>query len=394
MSSASISPQVLATRSAEVVEAVTHAVACHILPSWAWLMAEHRRREQGAFRARMVERVLELAAAGEPFTDHDLEPYQAFGAQFARHGVPLRVLTAAFDVGSGTIIRESWRIVSPGHFAEMTEFTGSAARMMKRAQHAAIRAYLEAGRTGSQPRSTRWVLAEALIAGQPAADVAQATGHALAAGYAVMACAVSPRNAGALRGPAVSQAIESFPGTLYCGDDSRLVILIPVPATGQAAGATAAELADRLCSLAGQRVYAAHAFQPGLASIPASLDEARGALCLAMAVPDGERRLYRMDDLLVELAISRQPAIRRRLAGLLAPLEEGTDLRRTLEVLLACNLDRERAAGRLCIHRRTLRYRVDRIRELCGIDPDSVPGLQLLRAALTASRLPADEITG
>jgi len=341
----------------------------------------------------MVERVLELAAAGEPFTDDDLHSYQAFGAQFARHGVPLQVLTAAFDVGSGTIIRESWRIVSPGHFAEMTEFTGAAARMLKRAQHAAIRAYLEAGRTGSEPRSTRWVLAEALIAGQPASGVAQAAGQRLAPSYAVLACAVSPVEAGALRGPAVSQAIESLPGALYCGDESRLVILVPVAASARAAEATAAELADRLCSLAGQQVYTAHAFQPGLASIPAAVDEARGALCLAMAIPDGERRLYRLDDLLVELAISRQPAIRQRLAGLLAPLEQGTDLRRTLEVLLACNLDRERTARRLCIHRRTLRYRVDRIRELCGIDPDSVPGLQLLRAALTARRLAAQEMT-
>jgi hypothetical protein len=98
-----------------------------------------------------------------------------------------------------------------------------------------------------------------------------------------------------------------------------------------------------------------------------------------------------MDDLLVELAISRQPDICQRLAALLSPLEEGTDLRHTLEVLLACNLDRERAARELCIHRRTLRYRVDRIRDLSGIDPDSVRGLQLLRTALTAARLPTAE---
>jgi DNA-binding PucR family transcriptional regulator len=108
-----------------------------------------------------------------------------------------------------------------------------------------------------------------------------------------------------------------------------------------------------------------------------------------MAIPDADRRLYRIDDLLVELAIFRQPDIRRRLAGLLSPLEAGTDLRQTLMVLLACNLDRERAARELCIHRRTLRYRIDRIRDLSGIDPDSLSGLQLLRAALTAARLPA-----
>jgi sugar diacid utilization regulator len=167
--------------------------------------------------------------------------------------------------------------------------------------------------------------------------------------------------------------------------------LFPAGSSQQQAEATAAELAGRLCALAGQQVCAAQAYQPGLARIPAALDEARNALCLAMAIPDRDHRPYRMNDLLVELAISRQPDIRQRLTDLLSPLEAGADLPHTLEVLLACNLDRERAARELCIHRRTLRYRVDRIRDLSGIDPDSVHGLQLLRAALTAARLPAPE---
>ena len=87
-------------------------------------------------------------------------------------------------------------------------------------------------------------------------------------------------------------------------------------------------------------------------------------------------------------AIARQPDIKQRLAALLAPLDAGQDLHRTLEALFACNLDRERTASKLCIHRRTLRYRMDRIRDLSGIDPDSTHGIQLLRAALTATRLP------
>jgi sugar diacid utilization regulator len=105
------------------------------------------------------------------------------------------------------------------------------------------------------------------------------------------------------------------------------------------------------------------------------------------ATPDAECRPYREDALLVELAIARQPDIRARLAALLAPLDAGSDLYRTLEVLFACDLDRERTAAALCIHRRTLRYRLDRIRDLSGIAPDSLRGAQLLRAAVTAARL-------
>jgi DNA-binding PucR family transcriptional regulator len=58
-----------------------------------------------------------------------------------------------------------------------------------------------------------------------------------------------------------------------------------------------------------------------------------------------------------------------------------------VEVLLACNLDRERTARELHIHRRTLRYRMVRIREMSGIDLDTAHGVQLFRAALTAARL-------
>jgi hypothetical protein len=340
----------------------------------------------------MVERVLRLAATGEPFSDDDLQSYESMGALFARHDVPLGVLKGAFDVGAAAITGESWRIAPAGHFAEMTQFTCSAARMLEQAQQTSVRAYLEADRTGSDTQPVRWALAEALIAGEPALAVAQAAGERLAPSYLVLACtAASPAQADALQGPSISKAIESVPGVLYCGDRSRLAVLFPVEASLRQAEAAAAELVGRLCALTGQPVYAAQAYEPGLAGIPASLDESCSVLCLVMAIPDAGRRLYQMDDLLVELAISRQPDIRQRLVALLSPLKAGPDLRHTLEVLLACNLDRERAARELCIHRRTLRYRVDRIRDLSGIDPDSVPGLELLRAALTASRLPAPE---
>jgi hypothetical protein len=385
-------PQVLAERSAEVAEAVTRAVASHIVPSSAWLSAEHHGRERELMRTRMVERVVELAASGEPYSHDDLLLYENLGRLFARHGVPLRVLMDAFDVGITAITGESWRIAPAGRFAEMAQFTDRAGRLMNQARQVSASAYLEAGQSGSNRRPVRWALAEALIAGESAVPAAQAAGTELAPGYLVMACAVaSPARSGALDGPEIGQAVEDVPGALYCAEQSRLIILLPVQASHRSAEAAAATLTSRLCALAGRPVRAAHAYRPGLASIPAALDEARRALRLALAIPDAGHRPYQMDDLLVELAISQQPGIRQRLAALLTPLEEGADLLHTLEVLLASNLDRERTARELCIHRRTLRYRIDRIRDLSGINPDQVQGLQLLRAALTAARLTSQE---
>ena len=95
-----------------------------------------------------------------------------------------------------------------------------------------------------------------------------------------------------------------------------------------------------------------------------------------------------MEWLAVELAVSRQPAVQERLAELLNLRKHATDLLHTLRVLFDCGLDRERTTKALYIHRRTLDYRLGRIGELTGLDPSTAHGIQLLRAALTATRLP------
>jgi sugar diacid utilization regulator len=111
-------------------------------------------------------------------------------------------------------------------------------------------------------------------------------------------------------------------------------------------------------------------------------------MTIVIAMPDATVHPYEMDELLVELAVARQPALKSRLVDVLAPLQDGKDLLRTLEVLFDCGLDRERTTRMLHIHRRTLGYRLRRIRDLTGIQPNTAHGIQLLRSALVATRLP------
>jgi PucR C-terminal helix-turn-helix domain/GGDEF-like domain len=381
--------EVLATRSSEIADAVANAVARHVIRSSACLTAEHDRRR--LMQVQMIKRVLEVTASDETFSAGDLRSYEDLGMLFARHCAPLSLLVASFDVGAAEITRESWRIAPAERFAEMTQFTKRAALVLEQTRQAAIGGYL-AARAGSDGQSMRRIVAEALIAGESAPAAAQAIGERLAPGYLVLACTVpDPAQVDAGQLAAIHRDIDGIPGALHCGNLSTLVILLPVEDSRPLPEAAAAELAGRLRSLTRQLVLAGQAYRTDLAGIPAALEEARRALALVKAIPDADCRPYRMDELLVELAIARQPDIRQRLTILLAPLDGGTDLQRTLEALFACNLDRERAAKELRIHRRTLRYRMDRIRDLSGIDPDSAHGIQLLRAALTATRLPAVE---
>jgi hypothetical protein len=237
-------------------------------------------------------------------------------------------------------------------------------------------------------RLARRLLAERLIAGSDDADPAppHASDLDVAPGYLVLVC---ESGADESVWPRFEEDLAKLRGVLYAGDPSTLTILFPAENEADAlrAASCAAELVKRLADLAGGTAYATQAYLPGLADLPATVAEARRMLPLVRAMPDAQVRPYRTDDLLVELALAQQPTIRERLAALISPLDAGTGLRRTLEVLLACDMDRERAAGELCIHRRTLYYRIDRIRKLSGIDPNTAHGIQLLRAALTSARM-------
>lgn len=168
-SSAGTLPEILAARSAEVAEAVASAIASHIVPSSAWLTAEHARRESATLRTSMVARVISLAATGERFSDDDRRFHEDLGVLFARQAVPLRLLAAASDVGTAAIIRESWRIAPAGYLTEMTRFTDSATSMMRLGLQASARAYQAAGQTAGQAaegsRPARWVPARAVNVG-------------------------------------------------------------------------------------------------------------------------------------------------------------------------------------------------------------------------------------
>lgn len=78
-------------------------------------------------------------------------------------------------------------------------------------------------------------------------------------------------------------------------------------------------------------------------------------------------------------------AAQRDLADVLAPLTEADPvLRTTLEVFLSENGSWESAASRLGVHRHTVRNRIARVEELCGIEFDRIDDRVLAWLALSA----------
>jgi hypothetical protein len=67
------------------------------------------------------------------------------------------------------------------------------------------------------------------------------------------------------------------------------------------------------------------------------------------------------------------------LTGIAADLEgEGSDPTRTIGQFAACNFNVKRTARHLDLHTNTVYFRLNRIRELTGIDPRCYAGLSLL----------------
>lgn len=105
-----------------------------------------------------------------------------------------------------------------------------------------------------------------------------------------------------------------------------------------------------------------------------ALEDLRGAVELAVAA--GESGRVDPDAHLPALLLRRAPGIERRLRRrVFGPLEDAgrADLAETLEQLAAHGFERSAAAAALHVHRNTLAQRIERIRELAGLDLDD-PG--------------------
>ena len=115
----------------------------------------------------------------------------------------------------------------------------------------------------------------------------------------------------------------------------------------------------------------------GLAGIRRSHQEARQALTLGRRL-HGPGQVTRFDELGVYrliFAAEELPELRslhdETLGGLLAyDRDNNAELIRTLDAFFAARCSPKEAAERLCVHRNTVLYRLDRVRELTGYDLD------------------------
>jgi carbohydrate diacid regulator len=129
-------------------------------------------------------------------------------------------------------------------------------------------------------------------------------------------------------------------------------------------------------------------YHPGVAGLARSYEDARAALLLGRRFR-GPNQVYCLDGLgaAAFIGISDERTKLDLAIHLLSPLDQDHELLDTLEVFFTENCSANCAAARLCIHRNTLSYRLDKVTLLTGLDPRHFDDAVQIRLALLTRSL-------
>jgi sugar diacid utilization regulator len=182
------------------------------------------------------------------------------------------------------------------------------------------------------------------------------------------------------------------------GSVGEVVVLVPGAEDADAERAAESVLAELQAGLPGHTCAVGRS---RVARDPADLCRAGNEALLAANVTegdeDGEHRVLAFDDTgayrLLLPAMSEDPAeLQRFYAETVEPLvaydeQYDTDLVTTVEAFLDCDGNVAGTAQRLFTHRHTIRYRLERVRDLSGLDVGSSDGREKLSLGLKAMRV-------
>ncbi|MEA2295527.1 MAG: hypothetical protein QOE86_3166 [Solirubrobacteraceae bacterium] len=182
-------------------------------------------------------------------------------------------------------------------------------------------------------------------------------------------------------------------GSLLTGmRNGDLVVLYPVTGPGEleAVRQACVELAQTLTADLNIGMSGSH---PGLLAIGTAYAEARDAAALACRLGIRGRPLG-LEELLIDHMLQASVHAQRILDAMLRPLsdydrEHGSELLATLAAYVRTRFNLTRTADVLTVHPNTVVYRLRRIRELSGRDPQHVDDLILLALGMKVRELHA-----
>ncbi|MFC5290079.1 PucR family transcriptional regulator [Actinokineospora guangxiensis] len=319
------------------------------------------RRLVGAGLLDLIE-VVKGEALGAPRCDSTI---RLIASRTAEARVSPLDLVEAADRWCASAIAATWDCAVPDTFASVSTAVDALA-----AKHLDVNEAYAAAWFAAPSGSPLTVVAKAVLNAHNVELVTSAAGVRLPKGDVAVAAV-------RLEAPVAPGMDDTR--ALWCMDAGELVII--VSAAGHA-DATAEQARDLLARL---RVRPRGA----VVTVTGPLGEARSAVTrsrrlrgLAHGLPPA---VYDEHQLLVDAAVSTDPAASEGLAALLDPLLEQPELLRTLRAVYAADLHRGAAAEALGVHRQTVAHRIGRIAQITGVDPLSTRGVLLLSTGLAVT---------
>jgi purine catabolism regulator len=195
-----------------------------------------------------------------------------------------------------------------------------------------------------------------------------------------------------------TEVLRLAPGALLRERQDRLAVALPrsAPPTSEEALELADRLRRQLASLlsSGRVTIGVGRYHAGIGGLALSFREAEQALAIGRALLGGDRSVH-FEHLGVQRLLFQlrdNPELASFYEDLLGKLQahderQGAELVNTLEAFFACHGNHVRTAQRLHLHRNTLLYRLDRAKQVLGVDLDDAEARLALQVALKIGRV-------
>lgn len=377
-----------------IVASVVASVA-DLAPTYAWLPREQVLHEFAAIVATTTRAFIEVIRTGEMPTTEELEPMATAAGLRAEEGMPLSDILTAYHVGISLVFDDVVPRATAGDQETLNQVYKLLLGFLARVMEAASRGWLAASSESlREAHGARQALLDAVLDGEEARATADRVGLRLPPAYGVLALrigahpdevtlGVEPAVAGRRKLRRLRHALDiAQPEALASMTATAATVLIPSSETLQHPDPE--RIVQEMARAAGAPILAAYEAAP-VAGVGDALALATEVLEVAAGI-GWTSGVVRLQDVAVAYQLTRTTAATQRLADLLAPLADHPELMATLETLAAERLNRRRTSKVLNVHVNTVNYRLNRVRELTGLDLADAVDTQTLLAALAATR--------
>ncbi|MFC5290134.1 PucR family transcriptional regulator [Actinokineospora guangxiensis] len=309
-------------------------------------------------------------------------PHVVAAVECAQRGAPLQPLLREVELASARLIAECVRRARPDERIHVANLTREVSATADRLTADVGTAYAMERGEATTGRSARPALAMSILGGSLPPDLARRAGHRVASRYSVLVASSRAADDDLFATRADAALREGDLGLSVVVDGALHVVVDASALDGGYAAALA--VVERLRAFDVAIELPAVLVVAGTPSdVPAANPRALELVGVARASRTTDR-VVRGEHLALERRLASDPTLVDEVLVPLAPLRGVPKLLETLEVLYRFDLNRSRTASHLKIVRRTLAYRLNRVRELTGLDPLSVRGIRLLSLALAS----------